>query len=123
MSRSLNSNVTVNIYEKFTSQTPENWYVEGDNSPEINLFYRNENHYDSLFVRNTNQNIGSYKRFEKKECFNWSLTRIERSNKNKCFRGDYATVHSCQTISGIFDYLLNGKYPKKVTDIEDAKNR
>ena len=30
-------------------------------------------------------------------------------------------MYSSQTISGIFDYLLNGKYPKEITDIEDAK--
>ena len=54
---------------------------------------------------------------------NWSLTKIEKSNKNKYFRGDYATVYSNQTISGIFDYLLNGKYHKEITDIEDVKKR
>ena len=47
-------NVTLNIYERFTSQTLDNRYVAGDNTPEINLFYRNGNHNDSLFVRNTN---------------------------------------------------------------------
>ena len=73
-------NVTVNIYERFKSQTPDNRYVAGDNLPEINLFYRNGNHYDSLFVRNTNQNNRSYKRIKKKEYLNWSLTKIEKSN-------------------------------------------
>ena len=116
-------NVTVNIYERFTSQTPDNRYVAGINSPEINLFYRNGNHYDSLFVRNTNQNVRPYKRIKKKEYLNWSLIKIEKSNKNKYFRGDYATVYSNQTISGIFDYLLNDKYPKEITDIEDAKKK
>ena len=116
-------NVTVNIYERFTSQTPDNRYVAGINAPEINLFYRNGNHYDSLFMRNTNQNVRPYKRIKKKEYLNWSLTKIEKSNKNKYFRGDYATVYSNQTISGIFDYLLNGKYPKEITDIENVKKR
>ena len=41
-------NATVNIYERFTSQTPDNRYVAGDNAPEINLFYRNGYHYDSF---------------------------------------------------------------------------
>ena len=98
-------NVTVNIYERFTSQTPDNRYVAGIKAPEISLFYRNGNHYDSFFVRNTNQNVRPYKRIKKKEYLNWSLTKIEKSNKNKYFRGDYATVYSNQTISGIFNYL------------------
>ena len=59
--------VTVNIYESFTSQTLGNRYVAEDNSPEINLFNKNGNHYDSHKMRNTNQNIKSYKRI-KKEC-------------------------------------------------------
>ena len=42
-------NVTVNIYERFTSQTSDNRYVTGDNSPDIILFYRNGNHIDYLF--------------------------------------------------------------------------
>ena len=42
-------NLTINIYERFTSQTHDNKCVAGDNAPEINLFYRNGNHYDSLF--------------------------------------------------------------------------
>ena len=41
-------NVTVNIYEIFTSQTPDNWYVARDNALDINLFYRNGVHFDSL---------------------------------------------------------------------------
>ena len=50
-------NAIVNIYERFISQTPDNRYVAGDNAPEINLFSRNGNHYDSFFMRNANQNI------------------------------------------------------------------
>ena len=38
-------------------------------------------------------------------------------------RGNYLTVYSSQTISEIFEYLLNGKYPKEVTNIEDTKKR
>ena len=29
-------NVTVNIYVRLTSQTPDNRYIVGDNAPEIN---------------------------------------------------------------------------------------
>ena len=80
-------NVTVNIYERFASQTPDNRYVEGDNAPEINLFYRNRNHYDSLFVRNTNQNIWPYKGIKNMEYFNWSLTRIKKVIKINSLEG------------------------------------
>ena len=45
----------------------------------------------------------------------------KKRNKNKYFRGDYATVNSSQTISEIFEDLLDGKYPKEVTGIEDTK--
>ena len=71
-------NVTINIYERLTSQTSVNRYVAVVNASEINLLYINGNHYDSLFVRNANQNIWPYKRIRKKEYFNWSLTRIEK---------------------------------------------
>ena len=80
LSHFLNYNATVIIYESFTPKTPDNRYVAGDNEPEINLFYRNWNHYDYLFARNTNQNVRPNKRIKKKEYFNWSLTRIEKSN-------------------------------------------
>ena len=42
--------VTVNIYERFTSQTSNNRNAAGVDASELNLFYRNGNHYDSLFV-------------------------------------------------------------------------
>ena len=32
-------------------------------------------------------------------------------------------MNSSQTISGIFDYLINGKYLEEVVDIEDTKIR
>ena len=35
-------NETVNIYERFTSQTPDNRSVVVDKPLKINLFYRNE---------------------------------------------------------------------------------
>ena len=63
-------NVTINIYERLKSQTSVNRYVAVVNASEINLLYINGNHYDSLFVRNTNQNIRPYKRIRKKEYFN-----------------------------------------------------
>ena len=53
-------NVTVNINERFSLHTLDNRYAARDNWLEINLSYRNGNHYHSLFVRNTNQNIRPY---------------------------------------------------------------
>ena len=53
-------NVTVNINERLSSHTLDNRYAARDNWHEINLSYRNGNHYHSLFVRNTNQNIRPY---------------------------------------------------------------
>ena len=45
-------NETININERFTSQTLDNRSVAVDKPLKINLFYRNGNHYDSHFVRN-----------------------------------------------------------------------